>query len=295
MNDLITYDLPNEQLFSIVLNLQDSYSQFTTPYINFLRKNDYGINYAGIKAYSEFLDKEYDEDNISGNTFNIYISTAKNRTRLLFDNSRSALDIAKRFFFNQKLDDIKLKKVDKIIEENKCLTPDEIRKLIDGCKDEGFKLLIEMAFKTAVRVSELLNIKLTSIKPFNDNWYLVTIKGKGNHERKVKLEKDLYDRINTYYNQSNRERLFEASKYGTPYTYQNVSMKIKRLAKKILNRETISIHSTRHSAATIAIKKGKSPKAVATWLGHSQVSTTLTYYVHDDIDTEDLEDIFEDF
>ncbi len=289
MKDLISYNLPDEQLFSIVLNLpQDSYSQFTAPFIDFLRSNDYGINYTGIKAYADFINDKYDNGVITANTFNVYISTAKNRTRLLFNNSKSALDIGKRFFFEQKLSDIKLKKPSKIVPDDKCLTKDEVQKLVDNCKDESFKLLIEFLFATGLRIFECLNIRFTDIEKI-DNRYRIRIRGKGGKERFIKVKMDLIDRVNEYYNQD-REKLFQYSKYGTLYTYQNVSTKIKNLSKKILNK-SIGVHSTRHGFVTTMIQAGKDIKEVSLYVGHQSVSITYDMYYHGKLGDNDLNEV----
>jgi len=289
-SELIIPDLPDKQLFSILLNLKDSYTQFTAPYVNFLMERKFKVNYRGLKFYYDYLDSEYKEGDIAARTFNVLISAAKNRTRLLFQNSKSALEIAKRFMFEQKLSELKLKKTSGIVNENKAVSKEDVKKLIENCKDEGFALLIEFLFYTGLRIFEALNIKFTHMEYIEskDN-YRIRIHGKGDKERFIFVKKELIDRINQFYNRD-REKLFDNSKYGTPYTYQNVSMRFKKLSRKVLNRN-LSIHSTRHGFVTSMLKAGKDINEVSLYCGHQSVNTTYDMYYHGKLNDEDLVEV----
>lgn len=113
--------------------------------------------------------------------------------------------------------------------------------------------------------------------------------GKGNRERKIKVNKDLIRRIKKYF--KGKEFLFETSTRHE-YDRKYVSYQIKLAGRKILDKE-ISAHTLRHSFATNLLKKGKSIKAVSKYLGHSDIATTLNLYYHDELDYNDLEELYE--
>ncbi|MBR2040105.1 MAG: tyrosine-type recombinase/integrase [Clostridia bacterium] len=60
---------------------------------------------------------------------------------------------------------------------------------------------------------------------------------------------------------------------NTPYTY------LQKLLKKY-NLPKVSLHSFRHTNATIMINSGTDIRTVSGRLGHSQTSTTLNIYAH---------------
>ena len=61
---------------------------------------------------------------------------------------------------------------------------------------------------------------------------------------------------------------------GTPYSI------LRKLLKKY-NMDAVSLHSLRHTNATIMIEAGVDLKTTSARLGHSQTSTTMNIYVHE--------------
>ena len=55
--------------------------------------------------------------------------------------------------------------------------------------------------------------------------------------------------------------------------------RLKRLLKRLELRE-VSLHSLRHTSATLLIQQGVNIRTVSGRLGHSQTSTTMNIYAH---------------
>jgi len=110
----------------------------------------------------------------------------------------------------------------------------------------------------------------------------LTIIGKGNKERKVDIEKSLFEAIRAMFR--GETWLFQ-TKGGKPYRTTYVSYEIIKAGKRILGRR-ISAHSMRHSFATLAIRDGASIKAVSKYLGHSSTAITMDMYVHESLEKE---------
>ena len=126
---------------------------------------------------------------------------------------------------------------------------------------------------------------------------IINLKCKGSKERTVSCSADLIQQINAEF--KGRVYLFE-SRNGCKrqpgqepdrrYRREYVSMRIKRLGRKILNRE-ISAHTLRHSFATHIYRQTKNVRALQQALGHSSPAITLAMYVDDRFSADELLDL----
>lgn len=177
------------------------------------------------------------------------------------------------------------------------LSPNEIDELINAIdlgSETGYRnrAIIETLYGCGLRVSELINLKLTDIH-FNENF--LRIKGKGNKERLVPMGRCMKDAITLYIHnyrdtlnidRKDENTLF-LNHYGRKLTRVMIFTIIKDLAAKIGLKKTISPHTFRHSFATQLIDAGADLKAIQEMLGHSSITTT-EIYTH--IDREYLRD-----
>lgn len=129
-------------------------------------------------------------------------------------------------------------------------------------------------FWTGCRISELLNIQLSDCKI--DKEVRIKILGKGNKERYVYLPISVFTRITRTF--SGSTYLFEKQN-GKQYGRCYVSREIKRQAQTKM-RLNVHAHTLRHSKAMFLKARGLSPDQIARALGHSNVTTTLAYYLH---------------
>ncbi len=285
-------ELTREEIFNVVLGLKDNYQQPTKIFIDFLKTNDLNIaSIESLKQYSAYLELIHKGIRYSARYYNFLISVAKNRMRILFENTHSALNILYRWKFEQELSKIKYKKYSKEIED--FISKDEYEKLLVGTKDELLKLIIEFLYTQGCRISEALNILIKSdIKKGTDKkgkeCYKIKVCCK-NRERTLKVSIDLIDRINGYYGNPHRDYLFDSNKYGKRLNRNMVTMQLEKLGKEILDREHCGSHLMRHGFATqkIVVEK-KSIKAVSKYLGHSTTAITLDMYVTDELEMDDL-------
>lgn len=167
------------------------------------------------------------------------------------------------------------------------LTVEEINSLvavIDLSKPEGHrnKAIIETLYGLGLRVSELVNLKISDL--FLDEQY-VRITGKGNKQRLVPFGKKTAKEIQLYLQ-------YERKKTNADKQYQNhvflnrrgkalsrvmIFTIIKNLTKLAGITKNISPHSFRHSFATHLIEGGADLRAVQDMLGHRSISTTEIY------------------
>jgi len=197
------------------------------------------------------------------------------------------------------INDIESPKIENKLPE--VLTEDEIKKLISSVNlnsefGQRNKTIIEVLYGTGIRVSELIDLKLSNIF-FKENILKVT--GKGNKERFVPLGKIALIEIKKYLN--NRDKLKINSKfsdilflnrYGRQLTRSMIFKIINDSSKNAEIDKKISPHTLRHSYATHLLKNGADLRTIQLILGHESITTT-EIYTH--LDTFHLEDVLKKY
>ncbi len=156
--------------------------------------------------------------------------------------------------------------------------------VIDLSSPEGHRnrAMLEMLYGCGLRVSELVNLRITNL--FFDEG-LVKIVGKGNKERYVPVG-GMARKMVTLYMEGSRnnvqvrkgeEDYVFLSRRGTHLTREMVFMLVKKWAKEAGVEKTISPHTFRHSFATHLINGGADLRAVQQMLGHESITTTEIY------------------
>ena len=171
---------------------------------------------------------------------------------------------------------------------------DNLINAIDLSKPEGHrnKAIIETLYSCGLRVSELINLRLSDL--FFDQGFIKVL-GKGNKERLVpvssKAIKEIEIYIGQYRNHYQIDRQYEnilfLNRRGKKLTRVMIFTIIKTLAKTIGLQKNISPHTFRHSFASHLIDGGADLRAIQEMLGHESIITT-EIYTH--LDTEYLRD-----
>ena len=153
---------------------------------------------------------------------------------------------------------------------------------IDLSKPEGHrnKAIIETLYGCGLRVSELVNLRLTDIH-YKEEFVVVT--GKGNKQRLVPVSQKALKEIDIYKQDRNRlpvikdQNILFLNRRGSHLTRAMIFTIIKDLAAKAGIRKNISPHTFRHSFATHMIEAGADLRAVQEMLGHESILTTEIY------------------
>lgn len=168
----------------------------------------------------------------------------------------------------------------------KYLYYEDIEKILnipDLNTDVGIRdaLILELLYVSGIRVSELVNIKISNID-FNNQ--KIKIMGKGNKERIVmygcKCKKLLNDylKVRNNFIKDDNEYLLLGVK-GKQINDRMVRTIINNLAIKAGLNLKISPHTFRHTFATHMLNEGADLRSVQELLGHENLSTT-TIYTH---------------
>lgn len=165
------------------------------------------------------------------------------------------------------------------------LSVEEIDRMIaaiDLSKPEGHrnKAIIETLYGCGLRVSELVNLRLTDIH-YGEGF--ITVTGKGNKQRMVPVSSRALKEIDIYRDDRNRykkiydQNIVFLNRYGRKLTRAMIFKIIKDLAARADIRKKISPHTFRHSFATHLIEGGADLRAVQEMLGHESILTTEIY------------------
>ena len=167
---------------------------------------------------------------------------------------------------------------------------DMLEAAIDLSKPEGQrnKAIIEVLFSCGLRVSELVNLKISNIY-FDEEF--VRIIGKGSKERLVPISAKAIQEIRDWFMDRNllnikkgEEDYVFLNRRGAHLTRTMILIMIKRLAAEAGIQKTISPHTLRHSFATALLEGGADLRVIQALLGHESIGTT-EIYTHIDTST----------
>ncbi len=151
---------------------------------------------------------------------------------------------------------------------------------------------LELLYATGVRVSELINLKITDVNL--EVGYLRCL-GKGKKERIIPLGSYAQEALKNYLDKG-RERLVRkkdtkelfVNRFGNSLSRQGFWKMLKKYAKRVDFKKRITPHILRHSFATHLLERGADLRSIQEMLGHSDISTTQVY-TH--VDRERLKEI----
>ena len=173
------------------------------------------------------------------------------------------------------------------------LTPDEVDALensIDLSKWEGHRnrAIIEVLFSCGLRVSELVNLKLSNL--YKEERYVRVI-GKGSKERLVPISPKAIKELEWWFDdrqhmtiKAGEEDYVFLNRRGAHLTRTMILIMIKQQAVEAGITKTISPHTLRHSFATALLEGGADLRAIQVMLGHESIGTT-EIYTHIDMST----------
>ncbi len=144
------------------------------------------------------------------------------------------------------------------------------------------KAIIETMYSCGLRVSELVNLKLSCL--YFDIGFIRVI-GKGDKERLVPIGDTAIKYINIYKDEIRNHQVIKLgqedflflNRRGTKLSRVMIFMVIKDLVKKAGIIKSISPHTFRHSFATHLVEGGADLRAVQEMLGHESITTTEIY------------------
>jgi len=167
------------------------------------------------------------------------------------------------------------------------LSKEEIDKIVEAidmslAEGERNKAIIETLYGCGLRVTELVNLKISDI--FFKEMFVKVI-GKGNKERLVPIGRVAIKQIQLYLDNSRNQvspkkgddDILFLNRRGSRLSRNMIFLIVKDLGEKAGLRKSISPHTFRHSFATHLVEGGADLRAVQEMLGHESIITTEIY------------------
>ena len=256
---------------------------------------DKGLSNNTVKAYvadiSSFFQWLDDEDlkykNLQEDHINQYISLLFQRKMRSSSVNRKISSIKSFYIFlvkrnfvkNSPLNDLVTPKQEKYLPES--MSEAEVDKLLNSPDvankiENRDKAMIEMLYATGMRISELVNLKITDV---DMKRCVVKVFGKGSKERLVPFGETALDSLRSYLNereQSSSKEIFLSNR-GKKMTRVAFWQRVKVYLIRENLKNSISPHTLRHAFATHLLNRGADLRSVQLLLGHSDLSTTQIY------------------
>ena len=269
-----------------------------TEYLNFL-KNTKKSSDNTIQAYKrdlnfffEYLNKNKIEYlNVEYDDIQKYMEELNNEGRKAASISRRLATL--RSFYG----DLLKKKLIKSIPTNKVNTPkvekkapmiltsDEVEILLSQPKSDDLKgirdkAMLEFAYATGMKVSEIINLDLKDVNLVDS--YVVC--NEGYSKRVVPLGRiskealvEYLDNSRPYLLKTDDEKPLFVNVMGNRLTRQGFWKIIKQYQEQAHIEKEITPHVLRHSFATHLLQNGADMRAVQTMLGHTDIASTQVY------------------
>lgn len=161
---------------------------------------------------------------------------------------------------------------------------DRIIAAIDHSRVDGQRnrAIIETLYGCGLRVSELVNLKISDIQM--EAWF-IRVSGKGNKQRLVPVGREAMRQIRLYLEagrhqtpaRKGHEDYLFLNRFGRKLSREMIFQVVKNLAEKAGIKKSVSPHTFRHSFATHLVEGGADLRAVQDMLGHESITTTEIY------------------
>ena len=160
---------------------------------------------------------------------------------------------------------------------------DRLEASIDLSNWEGHRnrAIIEVLFSCGLRVSELVNLRLSNL--YLDEQF-IRVLGKGSKERLVPISKRAIQELGFWFDdrqhvdiKPGEEDYVFLNRRGAHLTRVMILIMIKRQAEVAGIEKTISPHTLRHSFATALLEGGADLRVIQALLGHESIGTTEIY------------------
>ena len=250
-----------------------SYIEDLYKYLEYMEKSHINsalnIKYEDILGYLKYLDDNsymvtsVTRKIVSIKLFHKYLSEK-------YNTSDVSTKITSPKFYRKLPNILTIEEVDDLLDIN-LITPFDYRN----------KAMLELMYSSGLRVSELVDLKLSNIDL--DNGY-VRCFGKGKKERIVPIGEIALDYLKIYINEYRdtmlkgyyTENIF-LNNHGKKMTRQGFFLIIKKIAEEKHIDKNITPHMLRHSFATHLLNNGADLRTIQEMLGHSNISTTQIY------------------
>lgn len=151
----------------------------------------------------------------------------------------------------------------------------ELKRLFSVINNRKHRVILMTAYSGGLRVSEVVNLKLSDVD--SERMQLFIRQSKGKKDRVVALSDNLLQELREYVKEYKPDDYLFEGQNGGPYSTRSVQV-IMASAKKLARiRKPGSVHSLRHAYATHLLESGTDIRFIQELLGHNDIRTTEIY------------------
>ena len=250
-------------------NTVSSYKNDISSFLSWLNKKQINYQQVSSKNINQFISNLFNSG-LKSSSINRKISSIKHFYLFLSK---------KKIIKYSPADEIETPKQEKYLPIS--MSEDEVERLLSSPNSNRIierrdKAMIEILYATGMRISELVNLKLTDVD-FNRS--VLKVFGKGSKERLVPYGEKAAEALDIYLRdrkRSDSKNVFLSNR-GSQITRGAFWQRIKIYIKRENLKSSISPHTLRHAFATHLLNRGADLRSVQILLGHSDLSTTQIY------------------
>lgn len=291
---LKVWHLPDteENRIRFKINLQEGKSALSSiKVVNHLVLNRYieeiqlkGYSIATLKTYrNEFgiylnYIKDIPAQNCTVEDIRNYILYCINELKLSEATVHSRINAIK-FYYEQVLRRerfmIEIPRPKKPLQLPKVIAPADIKKLFEVTPNLKHNTMLKLCYGLGLRVSEIINLKITDID--SKSMQVLIERAKGKKDRYVNLPQSILEQVRYYFVEYKPKVYLFEGQYGGQYSCRSAQQVFKNALLKAKINKKLGIHSLRHSFATHLLEQGTDIRFIQELLGHSNIKTTLLY------------------
>ncbi len=151
----------------------------------------------------------------------------------------------------------------------------DIKKLFGVTENLKHNTMLKLCYTIGLRVSEIVNLKITDID--SNNMQVLVEQAKGKKERYVTLPETILAQVHAYCQMYKPTKYLFEGQCGDQYSVRSAQQVFKTAMKKAKIKKEVGVHGLKHSFATHLLENGTDTKFIQKLLEHKDIETTLRY------------------
>lgn len=235
------------------------------------------LNYSKrtIELYSHYLNKFLEKigkypQHLTSNDFQGYLNNYKFSSTSQQNQIINSIKFYYTEILNKKYDKIDFQRPRKEKHLPQIIEKDFLLEKISKIENLKHKAIISLAFSTGMRVSEIINLKISDID--STRMIINIIQAKGRKDRIVPLSPKILELLRSYYKEYKPKDYMFNGQNSQQYSSESCN----KLVKKYIGT-SFHFHLLRHSCFTSLLECGTDLRIIQSIAGHQNVKTTEVY------------------
>jgi len=157
----------------------------------------------------------------------------------------------------------------------KTIHQSDLKKMFAVTTNLKHNTILKLCYGMGLRLSEIVNLKITDID--SNNMQVFIERSKGKKDRYVNLPQSVLEQLRLYYKAYRPKLYLFEGQEGGQYSVRSTQQVFKNALRKAGINKKVGIHSLRHSYATHLLEQGTDIRFIQELLGHKDLKTTLIY------------------